>query len=195
MNIQLTLDSFIYKLIINKDEDISFILPHVAPEKIVQNTENVRATTNEVNIKYYIKTNDIIPNVVFVGQDDNMNIITNGNFKLYKNSLTVITFNTVDAGLTWLVTSYDSIDVSSSQDTKDIIKTLDKIQEKLDNIDTTQIQEKLENIETGITALTNKMSAVVSHVVNTENSIFWIDNETLKPTRPCVDPDTLEPLT
>lgn len=181
MNIQLTLDSFIYKLIINKDEDISFILPHVAPEKTVQNTENVRATTNEVNIKYYIKTNDIIPNVIFVGQDDNMNIITNGNFKLYKNSLTVITFNTVDAGLTWLVTSYDSIDVSASQDTKDIIKTLDKI------------QEKLENIETGITALTNKMSAVVSHVVNTENFIFWMED--LKPTRPYVDPDTLEPLT
>lgn len=103
--IPLTLDNLVYDLIIKEEEDITFILPHKTPSFSAVN-KNKFIPANEVEIKVYVSTNvEPLPKVVFVGQDDNSKIVTNGSFELLPNSLMVITFSTTNGGATWLVNS------------------------------------------------------------------------------------------
>lgn len=45
-----------------------------------------------------------------------------------------------------------------------------------------------------IAELKEIIKILISHIQNVENSVFWIDPSTLKPTKEYVDPDTLTPL-
>lgn len=49
-------------------------------------------------------------------------------------------------------------------------------------------------IKEQLATIIENQEIIIKHVTNTENSVFWIDGNTLKPTRECVDPDTLTPL-
>lgn len=54
--------------------------------------------------------------------------------------------------------------------------------------------ETKEDLAVSVTKLEDMTKVLVKHITNLENSLFWIDEETLQSTRPAVDPDTLEKL-
>lgn len=62
-----------------------------------------------------------------------------------------------------------------------------------ENADAPTIQDQLAYMS-DISALKSTIQILVKHIENLENVCFWISDETLKPTRPVVDPDTLEKL-
>lgn len=62
-----------------------------------------------------------------------------------------------------------------------------------ENADAPTIQDQLAYMS-DINELKSTIQILVKHIENLENVIFWISDETVKPTRPVVDPDTLEKL-
>lgn len=103
----LVLDNLVYHLIVKNSDPLTFILPHNTPNTKESKKEvNEFKPANEIEVKVYVKTEtDPLPDVVFVGQDDAVKIITNGSFRLLPDSVIAITFSTVDGGATWLVNS------------------------------------------------------------------------------------------
>lgn len=53
--------------------------------------------------------------------------------------------------------------------------------------------ETKEDLATSVTKLEDMTKILVKHITNVENLVFWV-NDSLQPTRPVVDPDTLEKL-
>lgn len=98
-----TLDNLSYYLVINSKEDIQFILPHKLPNANIE--QNVLNATNDINIKLFVQTKLDTPNLIFVGSDKDVKIITNGSLELIPNSMLAITFTTIDGGRNWLVNS------------------------------------------------------------------------------------------
>ena len=62
-----------------------------------------------------------------------------------------------------------------------------------ENADAPTIQDQLAYMS-DISELKSIIQILVKHIENLENVCFWISDETLQPTRPVVDPDTLEKL-
>lgn len=284
--IKFTLDNLVYNLIVNSSEDLTIMLPHKTPSVnfVVKDNENLLSAVNDTTIKLFVKTMvEHQPNVIFVGEDDSVKIITNGSFELLPNSVMEITFSTVDGGATWLINSCNAngvtaegaektannaqkIAIQSKQESEAAVLTANSavtaatqatgtannakavaeasktesanavtvsnnaIKVSTQAVDTanaaqqtsintqadvqalseslndtnevvTEVKQKsdthttnLEDIAKEIQAMKAQITNLISHVTNAENSIFWIDGSTLKPTRPTVDPDTLTPL-
>ena len=114
--IKFTLDNLVYNLIVNSSEDLTVMLPHKTPsvEFDVKENENLLSAINDITIKLFVKTMiEHQPNIIFVGEDDKVKIITNGSFKLLPNSVMEITFSTIDGGATWLVNSCNANSVTA----------------------------------------------------------------------------------
>lgn len=106
--IELSFDNLVYSLIVNKDEDIIFELPHKTPnKKHINKNENEFVAVNDVTIRVFINTINVstVPNVIITGQDDSVKFITTGSFELLPSSIMEVTFSTVDGGSNWLVNS------------------------------------------------------------------------------------------
>lgn len=283
--IKFTLDNLVYNLIVNSSEDLTIMLPHKTPsvEFDVKENENLLSAVNDITIKLFVKTMiEHQPNIIFVGEDDKVKIITNGSFKLLPNSVMEITFSTIDGGATWLVNSCNAngvtaegaektannaqeIAIQSKQESEAAVLTANfavttatqatstannakavaeasktesvnaitvsnnAIKASTQAVDTanaaqqtsintqadvqalseslndtnevvTEVKQKsethtvnLEDITKEIQAMKAQITNLISHVINVENTIFWI-SDSLKPTRPVVDPDTLTPL-
>lgn len=284
--IKFTLDNLVYNLIVNSSEDLTVMLPHKTPsvEFDIKDNENLLSAVNDITIKLFVKTMvEHQPNIIFVGEDDKVKIITNGSFKLLPNSVMEITFSTIDGGATWLVNSCNAngvtaegaekiannaqeVAIQSKQESEAAVLTANSavtvatqaigtannakavaeaskteatnavtvsnnaIKASTQAVDTanaaqqtsintqadvqalseslndtnelvTEVKQKsethtvnLEDITKEIQVMKAQITNLISHVINVENNIFWINDSTLKPTRPVVDPDTLTPL-
>lgn len=284
--IKFTLDNLVYNLIVNSSEDLTIMLPHKTPsvEFDVKENENLLSAVNDITIKLFVKTMiEHQPNIIFVGEDDKVKVITNGSFKLLPNSVMEITFSTIDGGATWLVNSCNAngvtaegaektannaqeIAIQSKQESEAAVLTansavttatqaistannakavaeaskveatnavtissnavkastqavdiandarqmsintqsdVQNLSESLNDTNevVTEVKQtsethtvNLEDITKEIQAMKAQITNLISHVTNVENVTFWIDDSTLKPTRPVVDPDTLAPL-
>lgn len=284
--IKFTLDNLVYNLIVNSSEDLTVMLPHKTPsvEFDVKDNENFLSAVNDITIKLFVKTMvEHQPNIIFVGEDDKVKIITNGSFELLPNSVMEITFSTIDGGATWLVNSCNAngvtaegaekiannaqeVAIQSKQESEAAVLTANSavtvatqatgtannakavaeaskteamnavtvsnnaIRASTQAVDTANVAHQmsvntqadvqalseslndtndavtevkqtsethtlnLEDITKEIQTMKAQITNLISHVINVENNIFWIDESTLESTRPAVDPDTLTPL-
>lgn len=93
----------------------------------------------------------------------------------------------------------DNLNTLVNELTEDLGNTKNSVNENKTNIQeltnkVNALEVEKSAIEARLTALEEKLNIVIKHTQNIENSVFWIDGTTLKPTRPTVDPDTLEPM-
>lgn len=95
--------------------------------------------------------------------------------------------------LTDLTTKYETI----IEQLKNIVEKQNETIQSLQDVTKKQttMDETLQNITQKQTEIINSHNIAVKHIINTENSVFWISDTTLKPTRETVDPDTLDAMT
>lgn len=100
--IKFTLDNLNYD-ILAVDKDIQFVLPQSLPTK--EELKDKLSPTVDITIKVYVKTLDKTPKITFIGENDNINVITYGSLSLLPHSIMSIALYTTDGGKNWMVVS------------------------------------------------------------------------------------------
>ena len=161
--IKFTLDNLNYD-ILAVDKDIQFVLPQSLPTK--EELKDKLSPTVDITIKVYVKTLDKTPKITFIGENDNINVITYGSLSLLPHSIMSIALSTTDGGKNWMVVSCSTAE-SSAEAAK---QAAEKAQKTADTA-LTNSEDAQSNIETVQQNLDDYEKEINNSIVDIRNDI------------------------
>lgn len=110
--ILLAFDNIIYNHTVRKNEDLEIILPRRAPAKTKVHSSAVTkehivimSPATQVRVKLFLIIKDYVPKLDIHSEDGKSKVNYANNIELEANSTCLLTFTSLDGGITWLIGS------------------------------------------------------------------------------------------